>query len=284
MTTVLVLKTLWAKLTQGGTDIVVTSTHGDITVTIPAECFVGSSSLTIKTPFGSVKVSPKELGGAKDIYEYFTISVHSKKNNLKFEIRKDGMSIPYAGTQIPIFVTINYDKLPTESDVEIVGVQVSGSINKVLPMSAYRNSVLEIATFQVGEYKGMYNSKGFTDIANEILNESIRHASARNLFSGVGNQQFAPDKEITLEEMVGMLVNYLHKKGIVLDKTNYKTIGNPQNISHWAIQAVEYLHAAGVLNGNEIAINPQVAVLRSSGAKTFRDSVKATGTFQWLFI
>lgn len=92
----------------------------------------------------------------------------------------------------------------------------------------------------------------FADVpANAYYAPYVAWAYANDITKGVSENFFAPDREITRQEMAVMLYAFSKLQGVILPAGESKTFADAENISPWAVDAVNALTTAGILNGKD---------------------------------
>ena len=94
----------------------------------------------------------------------------------------------------------------------------------------------------------------FTDIPeNSWYTKSVHWAESNNIINGITENTFAPDSEITREQMAVILYRYAMYKGYDVSVKNEKALAfaDYEKISHYAVDAINYITTIGVLNGRE---------------------------------
>lgn len=100
-----------------------------------------------------------------------------------------------------------------------------------------------------GIKKGMYQGGGFADVKDEdYFAPFVAWAVTEKLAGGISEAEFAPQRELTREQLAVFVYHYAQKKGIVLTGES-KTFSDADAISDWAKDAVAALTGAGILNG-----------------------------------
>lgn len=113
---------------------------------------------------------------------------------------------------------------------------------------------------------------GFNDVATGIwYTGAVKWAAENGITSGVGGGKFAPDLEITRQQMCVMLVNFATKFGITLDeKVAEIEFADEDKIATWAKDAVKACQKAGIISGvktGEItSFNPEDTATRAQAA------------------
>lgn len=109
-----------------------------------------------------------------------------------------------------------------------------------------------LANANLADYE-MEATVTFTDVANgEWYAGAVRWAADHNIVNGVGEGLFAPDAQITREQMAKMLVDYAAFAGTALPSTNPAlTFTDDDQISAWAKDGdyVGLCQRAGIING-----------------------------------
>ncbi|NMB35624.1 MAG: S-layer homology domain-containing protein [Firmicutes bacterium] len=80
----------------------------------------------------------------------------------------------------------------------------------------------------------------------------IAWASENGIVKGIGNNQFAPDDNVTREQMAVILDNYCSFAGIKLASTGSAAIfADSSSISSWAVAGIQSMQKASVISGKE---------------------------------
>lgn len=104
------------------------------------------------------------------------------------------------------------------------------------------------------------SSNNFADAGNTYYTGYLATAKAMGISNGVGNNQFAPEKGITREEMFTMLYRALDKLGELPEATTGKTLSSFNDgvsVSDYAKDAMTALVKGGVVAGSDGKLNPQ---------------------------
>ena len=100
----------------------------------------------------------------------------------------------------------------------------------------------------------------FSDVKPGSYYEGYASAAKQlGISSGVGNNKFNPDKEISREEMIALLYSYL-KSTDQLPKGTGKEISDfddKQDVAPWANEAVNYFTSNGIITGTDDKILPK---------------------------
>ena len=98
-----------------------------------------------------------------------------------------------------------------------------------------------------------YQNRKFTDVkADAYYAPYVNWAASKGIVSGTTSSTFAPDSNITREQMAVIMKNYADKMGYSIPKTlEAVTFADNAQISSWAKDAVKAMQQAGVLSGKE---------------------------------
>lgn len=106
------------------------------------------------------------------------------------------------------------------------------------------------------EGKPKASASKFTDVpSGEWFTDAVAWASENKIVNGIGNNEFAPNREITREEMAVIMYNYAKSKGLdVSAKGDLTKFSDSVKISAWANEAISWSVGAKLISGkgNEI--------------------------------
>ena len=113
-----------------------------------------------------------------------------------------------------------------------------------------------------------YTSTPFSDAPlSSWYGPAVAWAAQNGVVNGTSPTTFAPDDEITREQMCVLIINYAKYKGITLNETKTVTFSDASNISSWARDAVEVCANAGIINGaGDGTFNPSGTASRAEVA------------------
>lgn len=99
--------------------------------------------------------------------------------------------------------------------------------------------------------------------------DAVTWAAGNGIVSGYGNGSFGPGDNITREQMAVMLYRYCLFAGLELPAVNEDfNITDASDMSSWAVEAVEAMYKAGILNGKDGGVfDPQGTATRAEVAQ-----------------
>ena len=110
----------------------------------------------------------------------------------------------------------------------------------------------------------------FNDVdQGEYYAEALRWAASENIVEGISETEFAPDNNITREQIAAIMFRYAKLKGNVPEgewavSLDYSDISD---ISDWALDAVMFCKLKGIMMGDDKnAFNPQNNATRAETA------------------
>jgi hypothetical protein len=110
----------------------------------------------------------------------------------------------------------------------------------------------------------------FNDSGDNYYTDYLLAAKGLGIVNGIGNNLFAPEKEITRQEMLVMLHNALNLIGevpVALTDKQLSEFNDAAEIADWAEEALTILVKAGIVSGNNNSLNPTSKTTRAEIAQ-----------------
>ena len=171
---------------------------------------------------------------------------------------------------IPILLTIPFKGGGNSH----VGVLKKDGQDIIIPFSVYRDESMIILVSEPGTYGVINNGKTFTDISGHWAADTIDFITARAIYSGVGNNKFDPDGEMTRAMFAQVLANI---EGV--DLTAYETSRfTDVEKGSWYAAAVEWAADNGIVGGygNDL-FGPKDLITREQMAVMLNNYIKYKG-------
>lgn len=124
------------------------------------------------------------------------------------------------------------------------------SANKFAPMNNLTRGMLVTILYRLaGEPESSASS--FADVeASAWYSNGIAWAAENKVVNGVGDNKFAPNANITREQIALIMYNYSKLKGVDTTETQgVDAFSDADKVSDWAKDAVEWSVGAGILSG-----------------------------------
>ncbi len=149
------------------------------------------------------------------------------------------------------------------------GLFLGVSNDKFAPESELTRAMLVTVLYRAEESPAVTESNIFTDVGQDLYyTDAVIWASANNLINGIGNGQFAPEENITRQELVTILYRYAHflecdiADSGTLDR--YKDVGE---IAEWAGDAMKWAVSTGIVQGtSDTRLSPNQSATRAEVA------------------
>lgn len=110
----------------------------------------------------------------------------------------------------------------------------------------------------------------FADAGNTYYTGYLAAARRLGISAGVGNNMFAPEKEITRQEMFKLLYNALKVIGKLSGSSSEKTLSDfsdADEVAAWAYDAVKLFVESGIINGSGGKLDPLSTTTRGQMAQ-----------------
>lgn len=110
----------------------------------------------------------------------------------------------------------------------------------------------------------------FSDAGNTYYTGYLSAAKRMSISTGVGNNMFAPDKELSRQEMLTMLYNALKSMGQMVKGNSGKATSDftdSSNVSPWAKQAIDHMVGTGIVAGTDGRLDPEGVTKRAQMAQ-----------------
>ncbi len=117
----------------------------------------------------------------------------------------------------------------------------------------------------------------FTDAGDKFYTGYLAAAKRLGISDGVGNNKFAPDKEITREEMFTLLYNILKLRGELPagnSGKDLKEFSDTKDIAAWAKPAMSMFTETGIIAGNLGRLSPKDTTNRAQMAQVLYNLIK----------
>lgn len=132
----------------------------------------------------------------------------------------------------------------------------------VLLMNAYQ--------INTDNQEAVYQIENFSDAGNTYYTDYLLAAKAHGIVNGIGNNLFAPEEEITRQEMFVMLYNALKVIDEIpayVNNTQLSSFNDADKIASWANESLSALVKTGTVGGNNNNLYPTVTTTRAEIAQ-----------------
>jgi hypothetical protein len=137
------------------------------------------------------------------------------------------------------------------------------------PKSMLNRAMMVTILYRMAGSPAVSGANTFSDVANgRWYTDAVQWAAANGVVNGIGNGRFAPDTQITREQMASMMMRYAQWKQYATNSSSELSGFSDVNvISSWALPAMKWAHASGLISGRTAnTIAPRDTATRAEAA------------------
>lgn len=156
----------------------------------------------------------------------------------------------------------------------IYGLMTGVSETEFAPNQPMTRAMFATILYRLNDEAGKTTDGGqFTDVpADKWYTDAVNWAAANNIVSGVGENRFDPDSNVTREQMAVMLKNYSDYKKDTLRSGEetppaYSSFKDVSMVSPWAAEPMKWAVENGLIKGTDIGLEPQKTATRAQVAQ-----------------
>ena len=178
-------------------------------------------------------------------------------------------SLPSVGDKLP-FTDMNghwaYDAVSYAYKNSLMnGVNAS----RFAPDSTLNRAMMVTMLYRMTGSPAVSGNSVFSDVpSGKWYSDAVQWASVNGVVNGVSKDRFAPDTQITREQMASMMMRYAQFKQYSTGKSaDLSAFNDAGSISSWALESMKWANAAGLINGRTAStIAPQDTATRAEAA------------------
>lgn len=145
------------------------------------------------------------------------------------------------------------------------------SDNEFAPNDSLTRAMLVTILYRLDGEPEAEIGEGFADVESGAYYEkAVAWAKANGIVNGITDSEFAPNNNITREQIASIIYRYAKYKGYdvsVGEDTNILSYEDANKISDWAVAAIQWACGAGLINGRtESTIVPDGTATRAEAA------------------
>ncbi|WP_294698427.1 S-layer homology domain-containing protein [uncultured Flavonifractor sp.] len=243
-----------------------------------------SYAITVDQPdHGGVTASRKAASSGSTItltvnpdegYQLYTLTVTDSRGNQRELTSKGGgrytFIMPPANVTVSAVFTrilpfIDVDKTSWYIDaVHYVydrSLMIGTDTDRFSPNGVTSRAMIATILWRMAGSPVVFDALPFADVADGTwYTDAVCWASAAGIVDGYGDGTFGPDDPVTREQLAAMLYRYAQFRGYDVSVGEYANIlsySDAQNVSEWAISAMQWACGAGIVNGCASQLNPQ---------------------------
>lgn len=183
--------------------------------------------------------------------------------------------VPVPDPVVPVFIDVPAGSWYYDYVYDLVGCGIINGMTAITyepDGNITRAQFAKILAVASGENTSGYDGKViFADCKGHWADEYINWAYNRGIVKGISATAFAPDNNITRQEMATMIMRYAKYIGFELPWNNaVVTFKDDAQIADWAVDAVYSMQKAGIINGRPGNVfDPLGNATRAEAAKMF---------------
>ncbi|MBR2490125.1 MAG: S-layer homology domain-containing protein [Ruminiclostridium sp.] len=133
------------------------------------------------------------------------------------------------------------------------GLMTGTKADKFSPNVELSRAMLVTILYRMEGEPAVTADNTFSDVkADTWYTDAVLWAAEKGIVNGVGRDRFAPDQDITREQMAAMLLRYSDYKGYDTTRKNDLTgYTDEDQISTWALEALRWANAEGLITGRK---------------------------------
>ena len=155
----------------------------------------------------------------------------------------------------------------------VVGKKLFNGVsdNEFAPNDSLTRAMLVTILYRLDGEPEAEIGEGFADVESGAYYEkAVAWAKANGIVNGITDSEFAPNNNITREQIASIIYRYAKYKGYdvsVGEDTNILSYEDANKISDWAVAAIQWACGAGLINGRtESTIVPDGTATRAEAA------------------
>ena len=146
---------------------------------------------------------------------------------------------------------------------------MQGTGNGFEPESKMSRAMLVTVLYRMANPEEKANNHNFADVpAGQWYTDAVAWAAENNIVSGVSENKFAPNEDITREQMALIIYRFAKMQGYdVEDSADLSQFADTDDISDWALDAIRWANKTELVNGtSETTLSPKATATRAQVA------------------
>ena len=147
---------------------------------------------------------------------------------------------------------------------------MSGTDKGFEPDTNMTRAMLVTVLYRIEGSPEIISGNEFSDVVlGAWYKDAVLWAKENGIVMGVSKTEFAPDANITREQLAAIMYRYAGFKGVdVSERADVSAFGDKEQISDWAMDSVMWANASGLVNGvGESLLSPKGFATRAQTAQ-----------------
>ncbi len=186
----------------------------------------------------------------------------------------DLQPVTYADKVIPLYKNHPFTDITADWYKEAVLFAYNNNLmngvgdNKFKPDGATTRAMLAAILYRQEGEPSVVTAAPFTDLEMDWYKKPINWAYDQGIVKGMNETTFAPNKNVTREQIATMLYRYAeYKKMNISQRKDLSSFPDGQKVGSWAKEAMEWAFAEGLITGTlkdgMVLLNPQGIATRA---------------------
>jgi len=158
----------------------------------------------------------------------------------------------------------NYIKYVYENNL------MCGTGNGFEPEGKMSRATLVTVLYRMAKPESVESTHNFKDVVKgQWYSDAVAWAAAKGIVNGITSTEFAPDSDISREQMALIIYRFAKMQGYdVTNKAEISSFADTGDVSDWALDAISWANKAELVNGtSETTLSPKATATRAQVAK-----------------
>ena len=146
---------------------------------------------------------------------------------------------------------------------------MQGTGNGFEPEVNMSRAMLVTVLYRMARPESSKNTHSFKDVPEgKWYSDAVAWASTNGIVSGISTTEFAPDNDISREQMALIIYRFAKMQGYnVSDVADISSFADTADISDWALDAIKWANKTGLVNGTtETTLSPKTSATRAQAS------------------
>ena len=149
---------------------------------------------------------------------------------------------------------------------------MQGTGNGFEPESKMSRAMLVTVLYRMAKPESAENIHSFKDVPEgQWYSDAVAWAASNGIVSGISTTEFAPDTDISREQMALIIYRFANMQGYdVTNKADISSFTDTDDVSDWALDALSWANKTELVNGtSETTLSPKATATRAQVAAIF---------------
>ena len=146
---------------------------------------------------------------------------------------------------------------------------MKGTENGFEPESKMSRAMLVTVLYRMASPEKVENKQSFLDVSDEKwYSDAVLWASSNGIINGVSETEFAPDSDVSREQMALIIYRFVKLCGFdISGEADVSGFEDVENVSDWALEAIKWANKIKLINGTSAStLSPKDTATRAQVA------------------